>query len=177
MPPFVRHSVEYLTRRGFLRGLVALAAFLPVPGIWGRPAVEHRIPLRALAPYLDTLLPEDATPSATQLGTDGALLEQALERRDVARLLELGCSWLDAQARDRGATEFSELDEGQRAAVVAIAERSPSDSMPRAFFSYTQSEAFFHYYAQPGAWPELGFSGPPQPMGFLDFAQPPKVPG
>lgn len=173
MPPLLARPVEYISRRAFLWGIVALAGLLPFRGVRGGPTAEHRPSLKALGPFLDTLLPEDSTPSATQLGTHSALMEQAHQRRDVARLLELGCGWLDTEARERGATDFAELDEAGREAIVTVAERSPSYSVARAFFNFTQSEAFRYYYAQPAAWSGLGFSGPPQPMGFLDFAKPP----
>ena len=174
-PPFVS-DLSALSRRGFLRLLLALSALLPARLLLAAPVdkATRRISVRALGPYLDTLIPEDSTPSATQLGVDKALIDLARKRPQVARLIGLGCAWLDAQASERGAEGFAALDAAGREAVVALAEQSPARSLPRAFFELTQRQAFSHYYAQPAAWNGLGFAGPPQPMGFLDFAEPPK---
>jgi hypothetical protein len=160
-----------------MRTLLALVGLLPARLALAAPTGKPvgRISLGALAPYLDTLIPADSTPSATQLGADQAILAKAQQRLQLARLVGLGCVWLDQQAVDRGAADFASLPPAEREAVVALAEGSPSGSMPQAFFTFTQQQVFSHYYAQRESWPGLGFDGPPQPAGFADFAQPPKA--
>jgi len=177
MPPPLISNLTARSRRGFLRFLLALSTLLPARLLLAAPLeqAERRISLAALVPYLDALIPEDSTPSATQLGVDQAILDLARQRFEVARLIALGCAWLDGQARERGTAEFAALDPAGREAVVALAERSPARSLPRAFFELTQEQAFTHYYAQAASWQGLGFAGPPQPLGFLDFAAPPKA--
>jgi len=178
MPPSSFPDPIALSRRGFLRLLLALSAFLPARLLLAAPVEQatRRISVRALGPYLDTLIPEDSTPSATGLGVDKAVIDLARRHPQAARLVGLGCAWLDGQAAERGAEDFTTLDAAGREAVVALAEQSPERSLPKAFFELTRREAFSHYYAQPAAWAGLGFGGPPQPMGFADFAEPPKVP-
>jgi hypothetical protein len=172
-------NLRALPRRGFLRILLAFSALLPARfPLAAAPLgqAKRRISLAALGPYLDTLIPQDSTPSATQLGVDEALITDAREHRRFARLLALGCAWLDKQAVDLGAEEFSALDEAARELLVARAERSPRKSLAQQFFLHTQARAFFHYYAQTAAWQGLGYAGPPQPVGFPEQAQPPKAP-
>jgi hypothetical protein len=158
--------------------LIALSTVLPAGVLLAAPLEKpkRRISVRALGPYLDTLLPEDATPSATQLGVDKAVIARARKNRRFARVIALGCAWLDKQATDLGAEEFAALDEAAREAVVTTAEQSPRRSLPRLFFTTTRRFAFSHYYAQPASWKGLGYSGPPQPIGFPDHARPPSVP-
>jgi hypothetical protein len=181
MPPLIptalRPIVQGSARRHFLRLLVTLAAALPPRLLFAAPADKtvQRISLSALATYLDTLIPADSTPSASQLGTDQAIVALARRREHLARLVGLGCGWLDQQAVERGAVDFAALPQAEREAVVALAENAPARSMPRAFFAFTHRQAFTHYYAQPASWRGLGFEGPPQPVGFPDFAQPPKA--
>jgi hypothetical protein len=160
----------------FLRFLLAVSAALPARLVLAAPTNKtvQRMSLGALVPYLDTLIPADSTPSASQLGTDQAILTIARGQRGIARLVSLGCAWLDQQAAERGAGDFANLPEAERPAVIALAEASPERSLPRMFFAFTQGEAFTHYYAQPAAWQGLGFDGPPQPVGFPDFAKPPR---
>ena len=183
MPPLLpsaRRPVaqQRLARRAFVRTLLALAGALPARLLLAAPADKtvQRISLGALVPYLDTLIPADSTPSASQLGVDQAIIGIARQQPRMARLVALGCAWLDQQAAERGAADFAALPQAEREAVVALAEGSSQRSLPQAFFGFTQREAFTHYYAQPAAWAGLGFDGPPQPRGFLDFAKPPAQP-
>jgi hypothetical protein len=163
-------------RRAFMRMLLVLTTALPARLALASPThmTSQRVSLSALAPYLDTLIPADSTPSASQLGTDQAIIDLARRRDRSARLLGLGCAWLDQQASKRGAEDFAALPQAERNAIVALAEGSPRYSLPKTFFAFTQQQAFSHYYAQPAAWQGLGFDGPPQPVGFPDFAKPPK---
>lgn len=130
---------------------------------------------RTLACYLDTLLPADSTPSASQLGVDRALVTQAGRELFLARLLVRGCSWLDTEAAKRGSSDFATLGASDQEIVVSIAERSPRDSLPRTFFDTILPLAYREYYARPESWIGLGFAGPPQPLGFPDHAEPPLV--
>jgi hypothetical protein len=165
-------------RRRFLRLLVALSSVVPASVLLAVPGGKstRRISIKALGPYLDTLIPEDQTPSATQLGVDKSLLAVSRANSRFARLIALGCEWLDKQARDQGFADFSALDETAQQAIVAAAEGSPARSLPRSFFNSTRKMVFRYYYAHPESWRSLGYAGPPQPFGFLDFAQPPKAP-
>ncbi|MEN8198355.1 MAG: gluconate 2-dehydrogenase subunit 3 family protein, partial [Pseudomonadota bacterium] len=140
-------------RRRFLGMLVALSAVVPAGVLLAAPVEKsgRRISTRALGPCLDTLLPADATPGATQLGVDKALMAQARKHARIARLVALGCAWLDKQAREMGGEEFAALDEAARETVVGLAEQAPPNSLAREFFLSVQHQAFTHYYAQPAA--------------------------
>lgn len=165
-------------RRRFLRLLVAFSTFVPASVLLAVPTGKstRKISIRALGPYLDTLIPEDQAPSATQLGVDKHLIAISRTNPRFARLIALGCEWLDKQGRERGVEDFAALDETMRETMVAGAEQSPAGSLPRSFFTSTHKMAFRQYYAHPDSWPSLGYAGPPQPFGFLDYAQPPKAP-
>jgi hypothetical protein len=180
----MRHALDApawyrLTRRELLRALVGLATYLPASVLLALPAQsdESAPPPPALGPFLDTLLPADATPSATQVGVDLEVARQLQSNPRSANLMVMGCLWLDQQADRRGAAEFAALDPAGRQAVVRAAEESPPRSLPRVFFSGVLDLAFRQYYAQPAIWAGLGYAGPPQPRGFLDFAGPPAGPG
>ncbi|MEE8495792.1 MAG: hypothetical protein V3S21_04870, partial [Xanthomonadales bacterium] len=75
-----------LTRRDLLRWLAALAAYLPASVLLAAPTGKpgRKVSIRALGPFLDTLLPEDGTPSATQLGVDKEIVKHI---RDNKRLV------------------------------------------------------------------------------------------
>jgi hypothetical protein len=167
--------VEKLNRRALVRALVALAAYIPAPLLLATPAGDpgRTVSIRAFGPFLDTLLPQDTTPSATQLGVDQEIVGGMRGSKRRVKILVLGCAWLDKQARALGAGEFALLAAPQREAIVTSAERSAARSLPRVFFATTQQLAFERYYAHTESWQELGYDGPPQPRGFADFAGPP----
>lgn len=165
------------TRRDLLRYAALLSALVPARWLLGAPTGEGdpQADLASLGPFLDTLLPGDTTPSATQLGVGQSLLVRAEGSRQLLRLLTLGCAWLDTRAAEQGAAGFGSLDAQGRITVVQAAEESPLRSLPRVFFEQVRGMAFHIYYARPEVWPSLGYDGPPQPRGFPDHARPPKA--
>lgn len=164
-----------LNRRVFFKLIAVLGCPLSARALAAAAEVpEGRGPLRALAPFLDTLLPEDVTPSASQLGVDKALIEQARRDRGLGAMLVSACNWLDSAARKGGAEDFAALDETGREAVVRTALDGPERSLGGRYFSVIREEAFHHYYAHPDSWRGLGFRGPPQYEGFRDHAEPPQ---
>jgi hypothetical protein len=86
--------VTTLDRRALVRALATLAAYIPAPLLLAAPADDpgRKVSIRAFGPFLDTLLPQDATPSATQLGVDKALVEILRTSRRRVKMLVLGCA-------------------------------------------------------------------------------------
>jgi len=160
-------------RRGFLRLLVALSAWLPSPMLLAALPGSRSAAPPALEPWLDTLLPGDGSPSASQLRLAPRVAARAFGNPQLSRLVELGCAWLDKQAQSRGAAGFNALDEDGRIAVATAAEQAPRRTLPRVFFAQTLDLAYQEYYSQPATWESLGFSGPPQPRGHPGHDRPP----
>jgi hypothetical protein len=178
MRPFETSGSVGITRRELLRLLVSLSAYLPASWLLAAPTGEstRKVSISALGPFLDTLLPQDGTPSATQLGVDKEIVERMQNSKRFAKIAVLGCSWLDKKARERGADEFALAEPAQQETIVTLAENSKPRSLPLVFFTATRQFAFQHYYAQPESWQDLNYAGPPQPRGFLDHASPPRGP-
>lgn len=129
-----------------------------------------------LAAYVDVLIPADQTPSGTALGVEKQLLAAASERHDYQRLLGWGLDWLNDQAQARYGRSFAESDESSRDAIVAQAAEAAYNTSPRLFFEWTRTKAFFYYYARPESWRGITqYRGPTQPVGFLDYALPPRT--
>jgi hypothetical protein len=89
-------------------------------------------------------------------------------------LITWGCLWLDAQAKIKGKNSFYLLSEGQQIEIVTLAENSKKNSAEFYFF-YTLRNSLmqYHYSAAYGLQP-LGFSHPPQPLGYSDYNQKPE---
>ena len=82
-------------RRDILRTLGLLVSFLPARVLLALPLEKQgRIgALNALPAFLETLLPEDISPSASQLNVDRDLIGLSGQNPDLDRLLVLGCAW------------------------------------------------------------------------------------
>ncbi len=164
-------------RRNFLQTLVLLGGFVPAKLLLALPLENQRQAgsLSALPAFLDTLIPEDISPSASQLNVGPDLIDRARRESAFERLLILGCTWLNEQSYKQGKQIFENLDEASRIAIVKTAEQSADRSIPRVFFKAVQYYAFEIYYAHPETWVSLGYTGPPQPVGFPDYAKPPEL--
>lgn len=165
-----------MRRREFLKiGFAALPSVLPMQV---DAAVSFRASsaikkhgLESLETYLDTLLPGDGIPGASELDLHVYLVEHAMGVQNYLRLLSMGCYWLNAQSLP--GSNFTLLDEVARVRLISLMENAAPGSIERQFFERTLSDAMQLYYAHPQTWPALGFDGPPQPVGFPDYRQPP----
>lgn len=143
-------------------GLPAAAQAAAPPAHWMAPG-----PRSTLMGYFDTLIPD---------GGVGAEMDRrlaALPAGGERQLLADVCNWLDAEAHKAGGAGFAELDEGGRNAVLELAYALPQGEAMRRFFDRTRSLAFSTYYSKASSWAGLGYAGPPQPQGFMDYTQPP----
>lgn len=160
-----------LTRRAFVK-LLSLASLLKwSPRLFAAPSIQDFE--STLAAFLDTLMPADEAPSATELNVDHMLLQKAGGDARYTRLLLNGCLWLENTALREFQSPFAELDESQRARIVAAMEQASSRSLANVFFANVQKDLFELYYSQPASWQGLGIDRPPQPMGYLDYQKPP----
>jgi len=162
-----RHFLSLSLGTGLLASL-SLACQKPARDVLGKPGQQQ-----TLAAYLDTLIPADETPSATQLGVDEKLLAEAETDSAYLRLIRTGCEWLEEQAKQAGAAHFAALNEEQRERVVNLAAAGEGGPWVEMFFDRTLADAFSHYYADPRSWRALDYAGPPQPRGFADYTQAP----
>ncbi len=175
---FRLHRVRIMktNRRQFLQRSL-LSAFLAYPHALYAGVILPFLPrpdsLQALSPYLDTLIPEDESPSATHLQVDQQILDKARRGTAYRRLLNQGCRWLDREARRLGSKDFTSLSPADRETIVKRAAAEKPGTLPRKFFDITRDAAMGFYYAHAESWKGLGYPGPPQPLGFVDHTQPP----
>jgi hypothetical protein len=162
-----RHFLSLSLGTGLLASL-GIACQRPARDVLDQPGQQQ-----TLAAYLDTLIPADETPSATQLGVSEKILSRAATDSDYLRLIKRGCDWLDAQAKQSGAAHFAALSEDQRERVINLAAEGEGGPWIEMFFDQTLADAFSHYYADPRSWRALDYAGPPQPRGFADYTQAP----
>ncbi len=164
------------TRRDFLRvtigaSLLAASGYLFLDIF--RPFPLTRDEQETLEALLDTLIPEDETPGALQLGVAEKIKARAAGENTYRRLIKKGCAWLDRSAGKLDVKSFAALRQENRDAVMTRAVESTADSLPGIFIRQMRSDAFHHYYGHPKSWVQLGYNGPPQPNGFPDYDKAP----
>jgi hypothetical protein len=141
------------------------------PKVEPTPAASGNAGFRA---WIDTLVPAEADfPGAAALGVAERLQELIGEQPAYAALTRAAVEWLDERARAQGGNGFAALSEVDRQAIVSAAAARAPGSTPRTFFQATLDDALFHTYANESAWVNLGYAGPPQPIGFPDQQLPP----
>lgn len=169
---FTRRLFLLLTGAGVL-GALPLARWL---GHRREPLQVLQTGLRpTLRQCLDTLLPADAlTPAATELDLDAELLA-ALARLPArhSRLYLQGLEWCEQRARERYDQDFARLGPTQSDAILRQAAGSPAQTMPARFILRLRDQAFELYYAHPEALAGMAGAGPPQPIGYPRYAEPP----
>jgi hypothetical protein len=164
-----------ITRRRFLRlgigvGLLAASGYLFKTVLM--PSKLSSYETGVLKAYLDTLIPPGDAPSASALGVLEKILEDAQADNALRRIIKKGCAWLDDMAGKRGSLPFASLGESDRDDIVELASHARGGSPEAVFFERIRTPAFSYYYSQVESWPYLGYDGPPQPKGFIDYAQP-----
>ena len=168
-----------LTRRQLLQFAAGFGVGFFPPVARGTPASQHRLEpsvRRTLTSFFDTLIPaEGVVPGAIGVGIDTRFTSWTEERLQLRKLVVDVCRWLDREAQKTGAPSFSDLNYDQRDRILLRASRSAPRSAVRRFFDSTRNLAFFTYYGNAAGWSAIGYAGPPQPNGFLDYAQSPAI--
>ena len=180
-----------IKRRGFLKigmftvvGATAVAALSQFKGLFSglalTPVAQPSLKLvqseqETLIAFVDLLVPsDDQSPGALDLGVHQQILDRIGADRFFRNIVKNGLLWLDQQARRFDRETFLLLSEAERLALVADAQTVSDASGASLFFQRMRSEVFHFYYADPGAWQPLCYSGPPQPLGYMDYSKSPE---
>lgn len=126
-----------------------------------------------LTRLVELLVPADETPGAVELGVDRAILARAAQDHELADLLASGCLRLDADAQLHARASWLALSEQQQQASLQRLAGGAPLSFPGRFFWRLRDETLAGYYADPRSWDLLSYRGPPQPVGYADYAEPP----
>lgn len=129
--------------------------------------------------FIDTLIPADEiSQAASAFGVDTIILEFANTNEAYKLLILQGCEWLNAAARYEGnkSGKFAQQPESARIKIIEVAEHTDKNKAgPARFLKTVLRHANSIYYSRPEVWRTLGYSGPPQPNGFIDFDRKPQL--
>ncbi|MBI5380151.1 MAG: gluconate 2-dehydrogenase subunit 3 family protein [Nitrospirae bacterium] len=182
-----------VTRRWVLRCLALLATLSSHPwAAWGTTPVQASSPFRYLTPaegqvleaVTALLIPTDEDPGAKELHLAVGIDVNFLKYPDRLALYREGLRWLDETSQEIYAKEFLVLPVVQQEEILRIADRITErpdrgealdpTGVGRRFFQRVRLDTFALFYNHPSGWKMVGFSGPPQPRGHLDYADPPR---
>lgn len=123
---------------------------------------------RTVSTLIDRMIPGDGMPGALALGVDRGVLDTPELWTSFVR----GVRVLDAVARRYGGRDFLGLTEAAQIDVMtkAWAVRNSAAEQMLAKLWYRSATL---YYSEPAVQQHFAYAGPPQPAGFMDFAQPP----
>ena len=164
------------SRRLLLQRAVALASILVGGHLLRRVFFPARLDPRGretLGAVLDTLIPDGDFPGARRTGVLERLLTECEATRQTRRALVEGTAFVEAAARRRGASSFAALAEADRAAILTDCATAEIESLPWFFFRTVRDRAMRLHYAHPLAWKAVGLPHPPQPVGYIDYREPP----
>jgi hypothetical protein len=121
------------------------------------------------------IVPSDRLgPGAIDLKVDAQILSKVNRNRHLRRVLESGVNWLDIEALRSTGRRFLSLDEREQIALMEVAEAADPQTPENRFFLRMRNLTMELYYAEPSAWNALCYEGPPQPLGFIDYENPPE---
>ena len=146
------------------------------------------------------IIPTDEYPGATEAGVadylDNSLADGSPKERTT---YGKGLAWIDKLSRQEHAKDFIHLDVQTQIGLLQkmhesseMRQRKVSGFLERLsrkldklrddvfgmgekveFFRRLRIHAFEAFYSNPVSWTMIGYYGPPQPVGYLDFADPP----
>ena len=116
-------------------------------------------------------LAQTIIPSTRHIEIKNIFTNYVASKEYITRYYNSGIIKLNHISKKQYKKSFYKLDtEDQRKTVVKKLE----ETSPR-FFHNCRKMTIKFYYSHPYSWKKLGYNGPPQPVGFMDYYLPPKI--
>ena len=158
---------------------------------------EHQYDLIATLAAL--IIPTDDTAGATEAGVANYIDSLVAESQNRQAIYAKGLKWLDDLSMERSDKDFLGLDLNEQIDLLRVLDetssmrdRPVSGSLQRVnrkidkiwddvfgvgensrVFKIIRQDVIEGYYTSPISWEGLGYFGPPQPVGYPDFSDPP----
>lgn len=170
---------------------------IPVHNTQARFFDKHQYEL--VATLAAILIPSDDGPGATEAGVVDDIDKLVADSENRRGLYTKGLQWIDDLSQGKYETGFLSLDTKEQINLLhridesATMRRRPVTSFidrvdrkiekiwddrfgigrKASFFKTIQKDVISAFYSNPISWHAIGFYGPPQPVGYLDFSHPP----
>jgi hypothetical protein len=116
-------------------------------------------------------LAETIIPGCGNLGMKDKLMRYLYSSRGTASFFDAGFWNLDAVCRKKFKVPFYSLEKKQEIDMLV----KYISFNNRSFFSSFRKLMVQFYYSDPKVWKKLSYDGPPQPRGFMDYSEPPRL--
>jgi hypothetical protein len=152
-----------------------------------------------VAAIASLIVPTDTEPGAAEAKAADYIEALAARSRAKQKLYSAGLKWLDEFSRKRYEKDFLALETSEQIELLELIpdlkikkllpdyrdfalnriRRTWSDLFGAGkgakFFRAIRADVFFAFYSNPISWRFLGYYGPPQPMGYIDYANAPST--
>lgn len=115
-------------------------------------------------------LAEALIPGSSGIGIKDKVMTIVRADKGLAGFLDAGFWNIDAISRAKFKKPFYSLENTEDINLL-IKHISVHNRM---FYKQFRSLVIKIYYSDPSVWEKLAYDGPPQPRGFMDYAEPPK---
>jgi len=173
---------------------------IPSPSSSTRFFNEHQYALVATLAAL--IVPTDEDPGATEAGVVEYIDRLVAQSESKQTTYVEGLDWLDELSQKEYDKDFLSLDLREQIDLLrsideatAMRGRSVSGFLervdrkidriwddlfgigdePHFFFREIRRDVFYGYYSNPISWEVVGYYGPPQPVGYPDYTEPPSA--
>jgi hypothetical protein len=147
------------------------------------------------------IVPPDEPSSDAQTGVADQINTLLAQANDSHRVMyRKGLKWMDELSQSSYGNRFLDMDRRDQvdlvrrmAKMASIAFTKPRGLGPRlkrkflqtwygvfdimdknvGFFNRLRKDVILAYYSNPMSWDDIGYFGPPQPVGYLDYSEPP----
>ncbi len=116
-------------------------------------------------------LAESLVPGCVSIGIEDKMMSFVRSSKGTASFFDAGLWNLDAISRKKFKTPFYSLK--NREEIDTLIKHIRVDN--RSFLESFRRVVIRFYYSDPTVWKRLSYDGPPQPRGFMDYAQAPKI--
>ena len=116
-------------------------------------------------------LADTIIPGSKDIGIDKIFLNYMAQNEGEAAFYDAGLWNMDAIGTNKFFKPFFELTtvEEKKQVIDHIRARNS------LFYKKFRLLLIRFYYSHPQVWKKLSYNGPPQPRGFMDYTQPPKI--
>ena len=116
-------------------------------------------------------LAETIIPGCGSMGMKDKLMDYLYASKGTAGFFDAGFWNLNAVSRKKFKLPFYSLE--KKADIDILVKYISAKN--RGFFESFRRVVVQFYYSDPKVWKKLSYDGPPQPRGFMDYTEPPKL--
>ena len=170
-----------------------------IPSFEGKPLFFNIQQYNIIAALAALIIPTDDTPGASEAGVASYIDRMVAVSENKQKIYIEGLEWVDNTAKKQYGNNFIELAVKEQIELLMAIDETESKINRRVsgyidrvnrkidelwidvfgggdsnrFFHVVRQDVFYSYYSNPVSWPVIGYYGPPQPAGYLDYGEPP----